>query len=254
MGRIRQGVTLEYLSLAWMGVEVVGSIGIGLLSMSFALLAFGSDSVVEMVSAFVVTLHLKSDSSGSDGLGDKAEAATKFLLIALIPIIGGGALYSYLAGIEPESSLLGIAVALGAVIIMPVLWVRKRRIGRETNCAPLSMDAVQSATCFLMSLALLGGLVINYLFGIGWMDYVAAGVILAFVAKEGIEAFRVPLTPPATDAQSNQLREQRESSESGQTKPILGLFSTGLIGLDLSSARSKVGLPILAIIKLCLLV
>jgi divalent metal cation (Fe/Co/Zn/Cd) transporter len=186
MDRIRQGVTLEYFSLAWMGVEVVGSIGIGLLSTSFALLAFGSDSVVEMVSSFVVTLHLMSDSSGSDGLGEKTEAATKFLLVALIPIIGGGALYSYLTGIEPEPSLLGIAVALGAVIIMPVLWVQKRRIGRETNCVPLSMDAVQSATCFLMSLALLGGLVVNYLFGIGWMDYAAAGVILAFVAKEAL--------------------------------------------------------------------
>ena len=66
----------------------------------------------------------------------------------------------------PESSLLGIAVALGAVIVMPCLLVKKRGIERETNCAPLLMDAVQSATCFLMSLALLRGLLMNYLFGI----------------------------------------------------------------------------------------
>ena len=182
---------LEYVSLGWMGVEVVGSIGIGLLSGSLALLAFGGDSLVEITSGFVVALHLRRDSSGSGGLGEGTERLTRFLLAALIPIIGGGAVYSYLSGFKPEPSLLGVAVALGAVIVMPVLWIQKRRIGREANCAPLSMDAVQSATCFLMSVALLGGLLANYVFGIGWMDYVATGVILAFVAKESMEAFRI---------------------------------------------------------------
>jgi divalent metal cation (Fe/Co/Zn/Cd) transporter len=187
--RIRQGVVWEYISLSWMSVEVVGSIGIGLLSGSLALLAFGSDSLIEIVSGMAVTLHLRRDSNGSTALGERSERLTKFLLAALVPIIGAGALYSYFAGFKPESSLLGIAVALGAVIIMPVLWIQKKRIGRETNCAPLSLDAVQSATCFLMSLALLGGLIANYLIGIGWADYVATAVILAFVAKESAEAF-----------------------------------------------------------------
>jgi divalent metal cation (Fe/Co/Zn/Cd) transporter len=194
--RIHEGVVWEYVSLGWMTVEVVGSIGIGLLSGSLALLAFGSDSLVEIISGLAVTLHLRQDSTGSSGLGERTERLTKFLLAALVPIIGGVALYSYFTGFTPEPSLLGVAVALGAVVIMPVLWIQKRRIGRETGCAPLSMDAVQSATCFLMSVALLVGLLVNYLFGIGWMDYVATGVILAFVGKESIEAFHRQGPPP----------------------------------------------------------
>lgn len=190
MERISRGVRLEYFSLGWMVVEVVGSIGIGLLSGSLALLAFGGDSLVEIVSGLAVTFHLRRDSSGASGLDRRTERLTKLLLVALIPTIGGCAVYSYLTGLKPEPSLLGVAVALGAVIIMPVLWIQKKRIGRETNCAPLSMDAVQSAACFLMSLALLGGLLINYLFGIGWADYAATAVILAFVAEESMEAFR----------------------------------------------------------------
>ena len=180
---------LEYLSLSWMVVEVIGSIGVGLLAGSFALLAFGGDSLVEIISGFATALHLKGDSSGSDDLGERTERLTRFLLVALIPVIGVGAVYSYLRGIEPEPSLLGIAVAIGAVMVMPVLWYQKKKIGMETNCAPLLMDAVQSATCFLMSLALLGGLLINYVFRIGWVDYVATAVILVFVAKESLEAF-----------------------------------------------------------------
>jgi divalent metal cation (Fe/Co/Zn/Cd) transporter len=194
-----------------MVVEILGSIGIGLLSGSLALLAFGGDSLIEIMSGLAVTLHLRNDSSGSNGLGERAEKLTKFLLVALIPTIGGGAVYSYLARIKPESSLLGIAVALGAVIIMPILWVQKSRIGRETKCAPLSMDAVQSATCFLMSLALLGGLLINYLFGIGWVDYVAAAVILVFVARESMEAFRGlnPVPPNSRHRQDPQVDDAK---------------------------------------------
>jgi divalent metal cation (Fe/Co/Zn/Cd) transporter len=39
-----------------------------------------------------------------------------------------------------------------------------------------------------MSLALLVGLLANYLWKIWWVDYVAAGVILVFVLREALEA------------------------------------------------------------------
>jgi divalent metal cation (Fe/Co/Zn/Cd) transporter len=72
---------------------------------------------------------------------------------------------------------------------MPILWLQKRKIGREANCLPLSIDALQSATCFLMSVALLSGLLMEYLFRLGWADYVATLVILGFVAREAAESY-----------------------------------------------------------------
>ena len=62
-----------------------------MLSSSFAFLAFGSDSLVEMFSGLAVALHLRDDSSGSKDHGEKAERLAKFLLVALIPIVGVGA-------------------------------------------------------------------------------------------------------------------------------------------------------------------
>ena len=188
-GRIHQGVLVEFVSLGWMTVEVIGSIGIGLLSGSLGLIAFGSDSLVEMISGLMVLMHLKSCRTTSN-LGELTEKITKLLLVALIPIIAAGAVYSYVTGLKPESSPLGIGVATGAVIIMPILWVQKKNIGRETNCAPLSVDAVESVTCFLMAVTLLGGLLLNYFFRLSWVDYAATAIILAFVGKESIEAFR----------------------------------------------------------------
>ncbi|HXY56310.1 MAG TPA: cation transporter [Nitrososphaerales archaeon] len=188
--RIGRAVSIEYAGSLWMAVEVAGSMGAGLLTGSIALLAFGSDSVVELLSAFVVSSHLRGDAAGSEGPGRRASLTTALLLFALIPTIGIGAVYSYFSGLKPEGSLVGVAVALGAVVIMPYLWHEKRKIGRETRCLPLSIDATESATCFLMAVALLSGLLAEYFLGLWWADYLATGVILIFVAREGVESFR----------------------------------------------------------------
>ena len=172
-----------------MGVEVLGSVGVGILVGSLALVAFGGDSLVELLSAFVVARHLKEDAGGSEMLGKRTAQLSSALLFSLLPIIGLGAVYSYLAGVRPEGSPFGILIAVGAIIVMPYLWLEKRKVGRETNCLPLKIDAVESATCFFMSIALLGGLLAEYFLGLWWADYLAAGVILAFVAKEAIESY-----------------------------------------------------------------
>jgi divalent metal cation (Fe/Co/Zn/Cd) transporter len=180
---------MEVLGSAWMVVEVAGAVVAGVASGSLALLAFGGDSVVELLSAFVVFDHLKGDASGSRGLGGRTAMATTLLLFALIPTVGLGSAYSFLTGFRPGASVVGIAIAAGAVVIMPYLWHEKRKIGRETRCLPLSIDAVESATCFLMAAALLSGLLAEYFLGLWWADYVATLVILAFVAKEGAESY-----------------------------------------------------------------
>ncbi len=173
-------------------IEVFGSIGFGLIAGSFALLAFGGDSLVELISGVAVLGGLRSDSSfrcASGRHSRKTEQFTSGLLFALIPVIGLGVVYSYITGSKPEGSPLGIIIAVGAVIVMPYLYVQKKRIGRETRSLPLSIDAVESVTCLFMALALLGGLLTEYFLGFWWADYLATGVILAFVAREAVESY-----------------------------------------------------------------
>ena len=190
---LKRGLLVEYASLAWMTVEALVSIYSGLLAWSFALLAFGGDSLVELLSSFVVIVHMRAilrGDSHSHIVRERAEWTAALLLVSLLPIIGLGAGYSLLAGIRPESSLLGIAVALGAVFVMPILWYEKRRIGTKTQCLPLTIDAAESATCLLMSITLLVGLTANYFLRIPWVDYFATLFILAFIAKEAYESIQ----------------------------------------------------------------
>jgi divalent metal cation (Fe/Co/Zn/Cd) transporter len=190
--RIGNGIRIEYLSSAWMTVEVLGSIGVGLFAASFALLAFGGDSLIELISGLAVLGGLRRDSSRSSGLGKdnkRTEQFTSLLLFGLIPVIGLGAVYSYITGLRPEGSPLGIVIAIGALIVMPYLYIQKKRIGRETRSLSLSMDAIESITCIFMAIALLGGLLAEYFLGLWWADYLATGVILAFVAREAVESY-----------------------------------------------------------------
>ena len=190
---IRNGLLVEYASLAWMAVECAVAIYAGVSVLSLALLAFGGDSFVELLSSFTVVQHLNSTMRRPENPAEhvenkRAEWATGLLLVSLIPIIGLTAVYSYLSGLRPESSLLGILVAAASVAIMPILWYEKKNIGSASHCLPLTIDASESSTCFFMSTALLVGLAVNYFTGIWWTDYAATMVILGLVAREAVES------------------------------------------------------------------
>jgi divalent metal cation (Fe/Co/Zn/Cd) transporter len=169
-----------------MVVEAAVSIGAGLLARSLALLAFGGDSLIELISAYAVAVYLRSGTSAGS---ERTERLATLLLFALVPTIALGSAYSYFSRISAEGSPLGIAIALGAVVIMPYLWIEKRRIGREADCRPLSIDAAESATCFFMAVTLLVGLLLEFFLKIGWVDYLATGIILVFVAREAVESY-----------------------------------------------------------------
>jgi len=188
---LHRGLLVEYASLAWMIIESLVAVGAGVSSGSLALLAFGGDSFIELASSYTVADYLRRVTKAENGESERAEGVTKIttaLLFILIPVIGLGALYTYLSGLQAEASPLGIAVSLGAIVLMPVLRYEKKRIGKAADCLPLTIDAVESETCFLMSITLLASLLVNYFWKIWWVDYVATIIILAFVTKEALES------------------------------------------------------------------
>ena len=187
---LRRGLRIEYASLVWMAVEAIGAVAAGIFAGSLALLAFGGDSIIELASSAAVVDHLRAEGRGEGTVARTrgTERATLVLLFLLIPVIGLGAAYAYLSGVQPEPSTLGILIAIGSLVMMPVLWFEKRRIGKRANCFPIAVDATESATCFLMSAALMVSLVANFLWRLWWADYLATAAILVFLAREGVES------------------------------------------------------------------
>jgi divalent metal cation (Fe/Co/Zn/Cd) transporter len=173
---------LQGVTLAWMLVECGASLYAAAKAHSPALLAFGSDSFVELLSASVVLLQFSSPKSISERSAGRINGA---LLFVLAFTVASAALLSLALRLQPEPSLLGMLVTVAALVAMPILAGLKRREARRTNHVALAADAVQSATCAYLALITLAGLAANAVFHIPWVDSLAALVAIPILLHEG---------------------------------------------------------------------
>jgi divalent metal cation (Fe/Co/Zn/Cd) transporter len=178
---------LQVVTLLWMLIECGASLYAAATAHSAALLAFGSDSFVELLSAGVVVLQTKSPTSISRRSAGRLAGVLLFVLAGIVVCT---ALLSFMFHVKPETSRLGIIVTTIALIAMPILAGLKRREARRTNNVALAADAVQSATCAYLALATLAGLVANAAFHIPWVDSLAALFAIPILLYEGRAAWR----------------------------------------------------------------
>ena len=186
MGRVRQ---IQSITIAWMSIEAVASLLAAWTARSPALLAFGGDSAIELVSAVVV--YWRFQSKGSDERTEKfAARITGSLLFALAAYVMLVAATALLGHREVRPSYLGIAVLIVAAIAMPVLARQKRRLSALTASAALRADAAESALCGYLSIIALAGLIANALWGVTWADPVAALCLIPLVVREGWQVLK----------------------------------------------------------------
>jgi divalent metal cation (Fe/Co/Zn/Cd) transporter len=178
---------LQGVTLAWMLIECGASLYAAAVAHSPAMLAFGSDSLVELLSSAVVLLQYGSPTSISER---SAARIAGVLLFVLALVVASTALLSLVFNRRPETSYLGMMVTVAALVAMPVLATLKRREARRTNNVALAADAVQSATCAYLALITLAGLAANAAFHIPWVDSLAALVALPILIKEGRSAWQ----------------------------------------------------------------
>lgn len=177
---------LAAVTVVWKIVECAVSGYAALTAHSPALLAFGSDSIVELISASVVlsqfgrTLHIPER---------PAARVAGVLLVLLALIVTGDAIGSLALDIHPDTSRSGLAITVASLLAMPVLARWKRREAHRVHNAALAADAVQSATCAFLALLTIIGLAVNSLFGIGWVDSVAALLAVPILLKEARTAW-----------------------------------------------------------------
>jgi divalent metal cation (Fe/Co/Zn/Cd) transporter len=152
-----------------------------------AMMAFGSDSLVELLSAIVVLLQWIPGISISQRRTNRASGVLLFVLAFVVAMIAAGALV--MRG-RPETSRAGIGITIAALIAMPVLAILKRREAHRSKNAALAADAIQSATCAYIALITLAGLALNAAFHIAWFDSVAALAAIPILIKEGRSAWQ----------------------------------------------------------------
>jgi len=180
-------IWIQTLTLVWMSVETVVSLGAAWMARSPALLGFGGDSAVELLSAAVVFWRFNSPSDG-DHAEHQASRIAGGLLFALAAFVALASVLTLLGHVEARPSPFGIVLLILAAAIMPWLAARKRQLSSVTGSAALRADAAESALCGYLALITLAGLAVNAVWKVSWADPVAALALLPLIVREGWEA------------------------------------------------------------------
>jgi divalent metal cation (Fe/Co/Zn/Cd) transporter len=185
----RRALRIQALTLIWMSVEAIVSLGAAWMARSSALLGFGGDSAVELLSAAVVFRRFYHPSQEVKA-EERAARIAGGLLFALAGFVGLASVLALLGHVEARPSPIGIVLLVLAAIAMPWLARQKRQLSAATASAALRADAAQSAVCGYLALIALVGLVANAIWRVSWADPIAALALLPLIVREGWEAMK----------------------------------------------------------------
>lgn len=188
----KKALNLEYLTVGYNIAEGAASIIAGYLAGSVALVGFGFDSAIESISGAILVWRLRKTLSPEEE--ERMEKKAVRLVAMSFFVLGAYIVWESIEklrfGKRPEPTLPGIVIAALSLMIMPMLARAKYRVALRMKSISLAADSTQSFICALLSITLLLGLGLNYLFGAWWADPVSAFFIVVFIAWEGVEALR----------------------------------------------------------------
>ncbi|MEO6487759.1 MAG: cation transporter [Thermoanaerobaculia bacterium] len=189
---IRRGKLLEYATIVYNSLEGFIAIAAGLMAGSVALVGFGFDSIIEVISGLTLLWRLYSDANEKKRELVEQRAlrivGASFLLLAAYVLFDAGK--ALIRSEAPDASTVGIVLAAVSLMVMPLLARAKRRVALAIGSKALDADATQTLLCTYLSAILLGGLLLNATLGWWWADPLAALVMVPIIVREGLEGIR----------------------------------------------------------------
>jgi divalent metal cation (Fe/Co/Zn/Cd) transporter len=175
-------------TIAYNVVEAIVAIAAGTVASSTALIGFGLDSIVEVLSAAAIAWQFAAPNPEErERVALRVIAVSFFGLAAYVSV---DAVLALTGLRQPDHSPVGISLAAVSLAVMPFLSLLERRTGTELGSASAVADSKQTLICSYLSAAVLLGLLLNATLGWTWADPVAGLVIVIFAVREGLEAWR----------------------------------------------------------------
>ena len=181
---------LSWISLVVMSLEAGVALTAGIIAGSVALIGFGIDSLIEGLASLVIVWRFTGSRLLSTTSERRAQVLVALQFFLLAPYITYEAVMALVNSEQPDVSYLGIGLAVASLITMPLLGRAKEKVGTQMGSLATKGEGQQNMLCAYLAAALLAGLLGNALFGLWWLDPVAALGIGAVALKEGIGAWR----------------------------------------------------------------
>jgi len=190
----RRALWLEYFTVGWNVVEGVVAIVAGVIAGSVALIGFGADSAIEVVSAVGLLWRLrKAGPDASVSEESDAEKRALYVVAATFFLLAGYITYESVTALirheEPLTSPVGVVLATLSLAVMPALAFAKQYVGKQMGSSALVADAKETWVCSYLSLSLLIGVGAYALLGWWWADPIGALAMLPVIVWQGWETF-----------------------------------------------------------------
>ena len=185
-------LTISWISIVYNGIEGGVSIGIGADVVSRALIVFGIQSLVEVLSAALVIYRfrkeLQDNSPANLTLERRATLGIGILFILLTIGTWVASIVALVTHAEPESSKASLIVSAGSLVFMIFIWLPKPWIALELNSSVMRGEAACSLACIYLTIVLFVGSLVYKLWHAGWwIDSVVAMLLGFFFLHEGYQ-------------------------------------------------------------------
>ena len=190
----KKALTLSYITVAYNIIEGIVSIIAGSLAGSIALVGFGLDSFVESLSGGIMIWRFRQHGKISEEEEERIEKKAVKLVAYTFFVLAAYVFYESVTNLFykeiPQPSIIGIIIAVISIIAMPVLFYMKYQTGKSLNSKSLLADSKQTLACLFLSVALLFGLGMNYLYGFWQADPAVGLLVSVYLVKEGYSTLK----------------------------------------------------------------
>ncbi|MGM0531034.1 MAG: cation transporter [Bacteroidota bacterium] len=186
-------LTLSIITIIYNVIEGLISVFFGMQDETLALLGFGVDSFVEVISGLGIAHMIWRMKFGNPEFTDKFERQALYITgVAFYLLTAGlvtGAVINFIQNNQPHTTTVGIIISIISIITMFFLMRYKLKIGKILGSDAVIADANCTRSCFYLSIILLASSGLYEIFQIGYIDTIGSLGIAWFAFNEGREAF-----------------------------------------------------------------
>lgn len=190
---VRSAFRLEAFTIAWMLIEAAVAVAAGVAARSLLLLAFGMDSIIELISACVLVwrllVELRQGRQFSENVERHASRIAGGLLFGLAAYVIVAAAWGLWRHHQAAFSMPGLALSVATIPVMYLLSKHKLILANKLESRSLRADAFEGIACGWFSFVVVLGLMVQLVFAAWWADPAASLCIVYFLVKEGYEAW-----------------------------------------------------------------
>lgn len=177
---------LEYITIVWNVVEGAVAVVSGVITGSLSLVAFGLESVLEVLSSSVAVWEMHGSGKSRDQRSFRLLGIAFFVFAAYI---FASVIQSFFHSSKSELTLTTIIAMAVITLGMFTLGILKKRVAKKLGNQVLSAEANFTLFDATLSGSLVVSLLIMFIFGWTWLDKAFATALALNAVRQGFMQF-----------------------------------------------------------------